>query len=150
MNQLKTAGASDLNNHARPNNPKRSRFDLSKITNITLEPGMIVPIDLFEVLPGDDIDISNEMILDTLPMIAPSLTQYKVLVHWYYMKARDCWKGFKTFWTRGRSGNINLTIPKINTSLVIKNDTIEIPTENGNVEFTGYYKAKGYHSLQGY
>lgn len=144
MNQLKTTGANDLNNHARPNNPQRSRFDLSKITNITLEPGMIVPIDLFEVLPGDDIDISNEMILDTLPMVAPSLTQYKVLVHWYYMKARDCWKGFKTFWTRGRSGDVKLTVPTIDADL--KLGTIENFEGHGEMSIW----PRGYHSLKGY
>lgn len=144
MQQVKTPGATDLQDHARPHKPERSRFDLSKITNFTAEPGMIIPVDLFEVLPGDDIDIDTEMILDTLPMVAPSLTKYKILVHWYYMKARDCWKGFKTFWTRGRTGNVNLTIPKIDTDLIIK----KLEDWNGKGECSIH--PRGYHSLLNY
>lgn len=115
MSQLKAGvGAADtLFQHQRPNNPKRSRFNLNRITNFTADGGMIIPFDWIFCLPGDDVDISFEMILDTLPLINPSLTSYKVLTHWYALEARHTWEGWKTFITRGRSGNVNLQIPRI-------------------------------------
>lgn len=146
MNQVKTQGATTPNEHARPNKPQRSRFDLSRITNITLEPGMIVPIDCFPVLPGDDLDIDSEMILDTLPLAAPSLTKYKATVHWYYMKARDCWKGFKTFWTRGRTGNVEKTVPRIKVNHKSGEDTFKYA---GTSKSSNIYPS-GFHSLKAF
>lgn len=147
MQQLRTQGATDLEDHARPNKPQKSRFNLSRTINLTAEPGMIIPIDVFPVLPGDDLDIDTEMIMDTLPLAAPSLTKYKVTVHWYYMKARDTWKGFKAFWTRGRTGKItNKVVPTIDAHTILKSRTANV----GGNEVTLDYYVRGYHSLINY
>lgn len=145
MQQLRTQGAIDLEDHARPNKPQKSRFNLSRTINLTAEPGMIIPVDVFPVLPGDDLDIDTEMIMDTLPLAAPSLTRYKVTVHWYYMKARDTWKGFKTFWTRGRTGKItDKVVPTIDADLIIK----KLDDWNEKGECSIY--PRGYHSLKAF
>ena len=112
MNQVKGNGASStLFQHDRPNKPQVSRFDLSRKVNFSLDTGMIVPVELLETYPGDKFRISNKMAIDTLPLVAPSLTNYKIVTHYYYMKKRSMWKGWKTFSTKGRSGNENLTVP---------------------------------------
>lgn len=148
MQQIRTQGAIDLEDHARPNKPQKSRFNLSRTINLTAEPGMIIPIDVFPVLPGDDLDIDTEMIMDTLPLAAPSLTRYKVTVHWYYMKARDTWKGFKTFWTRGRTGKItDKVVPTINAKLRIR---AEWTQKIKNTDQICDCYALGYHSLTSY
>ncbi len=117
MNQVKGNGASStLFQHDRPNKPQVSRFDLSRKVNFSLDTGMIVPIELLETYPGDKFRISNKMALDTLPLVAPSLTNYKIVTHYYYMKKRSTWKGWKTFSTKGRSGNENLTVPQVDLS----------------------------------
>lgn len=114
MNQVKGNGASStLFQHDRPNKPQVSRFDLSRKVNFSLDAGMIVPIELLETYPGDKFRIGNKMALDTLPLVAPSLTNYKIVTHYYYMKKRSMWKGWKTFSTKGRSGNENLTVPQV-------------------------------------
>lgn len=117
MNAVKSNGASNtLFQHDRPNVPKRSKFDLSRLINFSIDTGMAVPFDYFPVLPNDSGYINIKMALDTLPLVQASLTNYKVLIHWYYMKNRDLWKGWKTFITKGRSGNIELEIPKVDLS----------------------------------
>lgn len=113
MNSLKGGASSTLFNHSRPNKVDKSKFDISRIVNLTADAGMIVPFDFFEVLPGDVVNISNAYALDTLPLVQSPLTRYKVIVHWYYMKARDLWKGAKTQVTKGRTGNIELPTPKV-------------------------------------
>ncbi len=113
MNALRGGASSTLFNHSRPNNVNKSKFDLSRIVNLTADAGMIIPFDFFEVLPGDVVNLSNAYALDTLPLVQSPLTRYKVIVHWYYMKARDLWKGAKTQATKGRSGNIELPTPKV-------------------------------------
>lgn len=146
MQQVKTQGSTTPNTHTKPNKPKRSRFDISRITNLTAEAGAIIPIDVFPVLPGDDLDVDTEMIMDTLPLAAPSLTKYKATVHWYYMKARDTWKGFKTFWTRGRTGNVEKTVPRIKVNHKSGEDTFSY----AGVEKASNIYPSGFHSLKAY
>lgn len=114
MNQVKGNGASStLFQHDKPNKPKVSKFDYSRKRNFTIDVGQIMPVDAFEVYPGDIVNLNEMMSLDTLPLVQPSITNYKIVTHWYYMKYRDCWKGWKTFSTKGRSGNVNLTVPQV-------------------------------------
>lgn len=126
MNTVKGGASTTLFEHSRPNNVKRSKFDLSRITNFTMDAGMIVPFDFFEVLPGTTVNLSNSYALDTLPLIQSPITRYKVIVHWYYMKARDMWKGAKTQATRGRSGNISLKTPVVDLDFPFKKNSVVI------------------------
>lgn len=151
MAQLKAGvGASDtLFQHDRPNRPKRSRFDLSRITNFTADAGMIIPFDWFLCLPNDDVYIDFEFILDTLPLVNPSLTQYKVLTHWYSLDLKHIWEGWQTFITRGRTGNVNLTIPQVDLDLDLKTD-VNIKgywTDRPDDEVLTSVRALGQHSL---
>lgn len=127
MAQLKAGvGAADtLFQHEKPNKPNRSAFDLSRITNFTCDAGMIVPFDWFFCLPGDDVDINFEMILDTLPLVNPSLTAYKVTTHWYKIDCKDLWQGWQTFITKGRSGNVNWNLPKVDLDIPFTIDSFD-------------------------
>lgn len=111
------AGAGSSNGiykHEQPKQQKRSKFDLSRITNFTCDSGMIIPFDFFETLPNDSFQLSAEVALETLPTITNVLTPYHVRTHWYYVRNSDLWMGWNTFITKGRTGNIELKIPKIN------------------------------------
>lgn len=150
MNQVKGNGASStLFQHDRPNKPQVSRFDLSKKVNFSLDVGMIVPIDLIECYPDDSHSISIKMSLDTLPLVAPSLTNYKIITHWYYSKKRDLWKGWKTFSTKGRTGNINLTVPTVNLDYPIDKPSGGTIVVKGKKAY-GYHYAVSNHSLSAY
>lgn len=154
MNQVKGNGASStLFQHDRPNNPNRSKFDLSRITNFSIDVGQIVPYDCIPVLPGDDFKISNKMALDTLPLVQSSLTNYKIITHHYYIKNRDLWKGWKTFVTKGRSGNVNLTIPQVDLSAPLNGDTpiettVSVDSVDKKVKSRVY--AVSHHSLSSF
>lgn len=133
MKQLSSRfGASNsVFNHSQPNNPKHSVFPLGRLINLTAEAGQIIPVDLFKVYPGDRIKASLTFGMDTLPLIQAPLTRYRVLFHWYYMKARDCWKGAKTQATKGRSGNVNKLTPLIDTQLPLATDVEYDVFDNG-------------------
>lgn len=148
MQQLKQVlGASDSQfNHSRPNNPSVSKFDLSRITNLTANEGMIIPFDFFEVLPGDFVDLDCISSLDTLPLVQPSLTGYKVLKHFYFQPFRDLWKGAKVWLTKGRTGNINLQVPRVD----LLQDMGEVdykPYTDSNTEYKFKALPIGQHSL---
>lgn len=160
MNQVKSNGASNsLFVHDRPNNPNRSRFDLSRLTNFSIDTGMIVPFDCFPVLPDDNLDVKTKMAMDTLPLIQSSLTNYKVLIHWYYSKSRDLWKGWKTFITKGRTGNVELEIPKVDLSVPLASGQFSTEEWNkidtdfeytGSTPYQGDIFAKSKHSLSAF
>lgn len=154
MNQVKGTGASStLFQHDRPNKPQVSRFDLSRKVNFSLDTGMIVPIELLETYPGDKFRISHKMALDTLPLVAPSLTNYKIVTHFYYMKKRDMWRGWKTFSTKGRSGNVNLTVPQVDLNLPLDNTnggTLSISVDDVKKKAYGYHYAISNHSLSSF
>lgn len=154
MNQVNSNGASKtVFEHSDPNEVKQSRFDLSRIINATIDVGGIYPIDCFKVYPGDNVSVDNELQLDTLPLVQSSLTQYKLVAHTYYSKARDLWKGAKTQVTKGRTGNVNLSTPHINPDLPLVEDIYYKPSDgkfysgSGTGRLKGNIYAKGSHSL---
>lgn len=154
MNQVKGTGASStLFQHDRPNKPQVSRFDLSRKVNFSLDTGMIVPIELLETYPGDKFRINLKMALDTLPLVAPSLTNYKIVTHFYYMEKRHMWRGWKTFSTKGRSGNVNLLVPQVDLDYPIdkvKGGTLTLSVNGSNKKAYGYHYPISNHSLSAF
>lgn len=150
MNQLSPVlGASDTRfNHSRPNNPDTSVFPYSRLSNLTADAGQIIPVDCFRCYPGDRITMGLAFSLDTLPLVQAPLTRYKVLFHAYYMKARDCWKGAKTSVTKGRSGNVQKTVPRIDLKLPCGTTSYKV-NPNGTA-YTFDVLPLGKHSLSAF
>lgn len=153
------SGASTtLFEHSKPNKPNSSKFDISRIVNLSAEPGAVIPVDVIPCLPGDRHNLSCRFALDTLPLINASLTQYKVTTHWYYLKYRDLWKGWKTFSTKGRSGNVSLTIPRIDLEYGFNHNSEEnvfpvyVSPDDPDRTSAGYGRIlpQGFHSLASY
>lgn len=99
-------------------NVKRSKFDLSRLNCFTSDIGMLVPVDLIPTLPGDVFDLSCQYQIDFRPLLVPTLTAYKVRVHYYYCKMSDLYEGWESFISKGRSGNLSLNLPSIPASIL--------------------------------
>ena len=99
-------------------NVKRSKFDLSRLNCFTSDIGMLVPVDLIPTLPGDVFDLSCQYQIDFRPLLVPTLTAYKVRVHYYYCKMSDLYEGWESFISKGRSGNLSLVLPSISASIL--------------------------------
>lgn len=91
----------------------RSSFPYGRKRDFCLDPGMIVPIDLWETLPGDYFEVKLDYLLKSFPLKVPPFTTYKVRTHWYYCKKVDLWKGALTYLVKGRSHSISLSAPTI-------------------------------------
>lgn len=91
----------------------KSRFDFSRKNFTTIDIGGLYPVDFFQVYPGDVVDLSCRYILDTMPLAVPPVNNYFVRTHWYYVPMSALWKGWNTFITKGRSGGIDLTVPRV-------------------------------------
>lgn len=89
----------------------RSKFDLSRLNCLSGDIGTLIPVDLIPTLPNDDFDLSCQYQVDFRPMINPSFTPYKVRIHYYYCRMSDLWQGWDSFISKGRSGNLSLSVP---------------------------------------
>lgn len=99
--------------HDIPAKVKRSSFPYGRKRDFCLDPGMIVPIDLWETLPGDYFEVKLDYLIKSFPLKVPPFTIYKVRTHWYYCKKNDLWKGALTYMVKGRSHSISLSNPVI-------------------------------------
>jgi len=135
----------------------RSKFDYGRLNLFTSDIGMIVPVDLIPTLPNEDYDLSCQYKIDFRPLLVPSLTSYKVKVHYYYCPNSYLWQGWESFISKGRSGNLALTVPTIKLSEFnpsygmsgVSAGTLNGLTDSALTSATSYYPATP-HSLISY
>lgn len=108
----------------------RSRFDLGRLLTFTSDIGMIVPVDLIPTYPRDEFDLGCQYQIDFRPMVVTSLTSYKVKVHYFFCPNEYLWTNWESFITKGRSGDLVLTVPSIRLDLLSKKDS-NFPTLGG-------------------
>lgn len=89
----------------------RSEVNISRRKFMNGDIGMIMPIDFFPVIPGDNLNLSCRYIINTEALQVVPFTRYKVRVHYYYSDLESLWKGAQTFVTKGRNYSIDLKIP---------------------------------------
>ncbi|AXH76319.1 MAG: major capsid protein [Microviridae sp.] len=124
-------------------NVSRSRFDLSRLSVFTSDIGALIPVDLIPTLPNDDYDLNCQYKIDFRPLLVPTLTPYKVRVHYYYCPLSYLWDGAETFMSKGRSGNISLTIPSIDFGAASVPSAVGTPTQVGNNDIALGFDASG-------
>lgn len=97
---------------------KQSAFDFSRKTFTTIDIGGLYPLEILHLYPKDRVKINIRYLLETFPLEVPTMTNYFIRTHWYFIKYSSLWKGWNTFITKGRSGSINnLEIPSIYASV---------------------------------
>lgn len=79
--------------------PKRSLFDLSFENKLSLEFGQLVPIFTKLVIPGDKFKIKSEILMRTMPLVAPVMHRVNITTHWFYVPLRLIWNDFED-WQR--------------------------------------------------
>lgn len=96
--------------------PKRSLFDLSFENKLSLEFGSLVPIFTKLVIPGDKFKIKSEILMRTMPLVAPVMHRVNITTHWFYVPLRLIWNDFED-WQRlsaqqvDKDGNPDPSIP---------------------------------------
>lgn len=94
-----------------------SYFDESMVHTTTGDVGALIPMDVFKCYIGDRLELKTSFFIDCLnPMVRPMLSRVRAYVHYYYSRATDLWEGYQNFLTTGRQGNINKTLPYVNSS----------------------------------
>ena len=106
----------------------RSKFDYGRLSAFTADIGMIIPVDCFPTLPNEDYNLSCQYKIDWRPLLVPTLTSYKVKLHYYYCPNEYLWSGWETFISKGRSGNLILSVPTIKLSAL--SDSVKFTLSN--------------------
>ncbi len=83
---------------------KRSKFSLSHYNLTTMNMGLVVPVGLTEVLPGDTIQQATSAFIRVTPLVAPVMHPVHVSIHHWYVPLRLIWDDFETFITGGEDG----------------------------------------------
>lgn len=76
--------------------------------------GLLAPIDCFDVVPNESIDMSITALLEFRnPTTRRLLNGFRVFFHSRYHDITDLWEGAKNFIDRGRKGDITKVRPKL-------------------------------------
>lgn len=93
---------------------KRSAFDFSTIHSGNALPYALIPVDCFDVVPGENISISLANVVEFRnPTTRQILNGCRIYYHSYYNRLPDLWEGAKNWLDTGLSGNINLQRPRL-------------------------------------
>lgn len=85
----------------------RAKFDLSHEIKLDADAGQIIPIGLWETVPGDSFKIGAECVIRTIPMKTPMLQEVNAYVHYFYVPYRilvDDQEDWTVFFTGGKDG----------------------------------------------
>lgn len=114
----------------------RNKHDLSNYRLLTGDMGLLYPIGLTEVLPGDAFQHSTSLFIRFSPMAAPVMHPVSVRVHHFFVPHRLVWPqseggGWEEFITSGPDGTDSQTVPTVNTTGTAKDlhDYFGLPLE---------------------
>lgn len=93
------------------NIPGRSIQDLTYAKLFNCDMGQLIPVVHDEVVPGDIINIGNEIIIRAQPLVAPVLHEINATVHYFFIPYRLLWTDWEKFITGGPEGDDNSTPP---------------------------------------
>lgn len=75
----------------------RNRFNLGHDVKMSLDAGWLVPIVCKEVLPGDTIRYSNNVLVRLAPMVAPVMHKMEVTTASFFVPLRLLWDNYEAF-----------------------------------------------------
>lgn len=127
---------------------KYNRFNYRPFTLRTGMMGELIPIGLFEVLPGDVWDHNALSFLRCTPLVTPPLHPVEVRIHHWYVPNRIVWEDWDDFITGGEDGlnaSVFPTISITNPAVGSLADALGVPTGTYTAEvsalpFRGYQK----------
>lgn len=90
---------------------KRSKHSLSNYKLATFDMGELVPVGMFEVLPGDSIRKSTSCLLRLSPLATPVMHPVSVRIHDWFIPYRLLWEDWEDFITGGPDGDFPTEIP---------------------------------------
>ncbi len=92
---------------------KRNKFSLSHTKLFSSDMGQLIPCGMTEVLPGDTVQQTTNMLIRVSPLLAPVMHPVNVRIHHWYVPHRLVWDDFESFITGGSDGFDSSIFPTI-------------------------------------
>lgn len=99
---------------------KRNKFSLSFYKLLSMKLGQLVPIGVFEVLPGDTVQHATSLLTRCAPLVAPVMHPTRIRIHHWFVPYRLLWtssaggrNGWEDFITGGADGLDASSFPTI-------------------------------------
>lgn len=92
---------------------KRSKFNLSFYNMLSCKMGYLVPVGLTELLPGDSIQLSHNMLMRLAPMFAPVMHPVHVTIQTFFTPLRIIFDDFESAITGGPDGADATVFPTV-------------------------------------
>lgn len=77
--------------------PQRSTFDMSSRHITSFDAGLLIPIFLHEVLPGDTSSLSTNVVCRLTTPLKPIMDNLMMDMHFWFVPDRLCWKHWQEF-----------------------------------------------------
>lgn len=137
----------------RASNP-RSLFDLGFSNTLTVpNGGMLIPVGLFETLPGDDINVSVTSLLRVMPQVVPLMSRQRLYIYGFWSRYADLWNNWQVFIDRGYTGNVDKRIPILqrgkNVAFIDSGVGDNLIAADSNEDYLGLPIGADYRSLFG-
>lgn len=84
--------------------PKVNKFDLTHTRKFSCNLGQMIPVLCRDVVPGDRIRLSTELLIRFAPMLAPVMHMIDCRLHAFYVPTRIMWDEATKFFAGGRLG----------------------------------------------
>jgi len=112
---------------------RRDKHSLSHYRLSTLDMGMLTPVGLVEVLPGDTFQHSTSALIRLTPLVAPVMHPVVVRLHHWFVPNRLTWPGWEDFITGGPDGLDTSTVPVVANTPTVKTllDYLGVPPGTG-------------------
>lgn len=110
-----------LFNSVQQNRPRLNKFDLSHERKLTANMGVLTPIYVQDVVPGDKFRVSTEIMMRLAPMLAPVMHRMNVFVHYFFVPNRLVWNEWEDFITGGPDGTLAPVHPFVTIDDATKN-----------------------------
>lgn len=98
---------------------KRNKHSLSHTNLFSCDMGELIPCGVFEVLPGDSIQMASNMLVRASPLMAPVMHPVDCRLHHWFVPYRLLWDEFEDFITGGPAGTSIPAFPTCTASSVL-------------------------------
>lgn len=95
--------------------PKQSVFDLTHDVKLSCNMGELIPSMVFDVVPGDKVNISNDSIVRFAPLASPMFHRCNVTIHNWFVPYRILWENWSDYITQTKTGGL---LPAFPTTIV--------------------------------